>query len=60
LQKLINITLLHEYGKISKIASYDEDRIPEPVKENNLKKTAKNHAISALKWAMMNFDQELF
>jgi hypothetical protein len=51
LQKLLNITLLHEYGyKISKIASYDEDRIPEPVKEIISKKTAKNHAISALKW----------
>jgi DNA-binding transcriptional MerR regulator len=61
LQKLLNITLLHEYGyKISKIASYDEDRIPELVKEIISKKTAKNHAISAFKMAMMNFDQELF
>jgi DNA-binding transcriptional MerR regulator len=29
LQNLLNITLLHEYGyKISKIASYSEDKIP--------------------------------
>jgi methanogenic corrinoid protein MtbC1 len=61
LQKLLNITLLHEYGyKISKIATYDEDRLPELVKEIISKKTAKNHAISAFKMAMMNFDQELF
>jgi DNA-binding transcriptional MerR regulator len=61
LQKLLNITLLHEYGyKISKIATYSEDRLPELVKEIISNKTAKNHAISAFKMAMMNFDQELF
>lgn len=61
LQKLLNITLLHDYGyKISKIASYPEDQIPLLVREIISEKSAKNHAISAFKMAMMNFDQELF
>lgn len=61
LQKLLNITLLHDYGyKISKIASYPEDQIPILVREIISEKSAKNHAISAFKMAMMNFDQELF
>jgi DNA-binding transcriptional MerR regulator len=61
LQKLLNITLLHEYGyKISKIATFSEERIPELVKEIISNKNAKNHAISAFKLAMMNFDQQLF
>ena len=61
LQKLLNITLLHEYGyKISKIAAYSEDEIPQLVRDIVSTKNAKNHAISAFKMAMMNFDQELF
>jgi DNA-binding transcriptional MerR regulator len=61
LQKLLNITLLHEYGyKISKIASFSEDKIPSLVKEIISSKNAKSHAISAFKMAMMNYDQELF
>ena len=61
LQKLLNITLLHDYGyKISKIASYPEDQIPVLVREIISEKSAKNHAISAFKMAMMDFDQELF
>lgn len=61
LQKLLNITLLHEYGyKISKIASYSEDKIPLLVREIISSKNAKSHAISAFKMAMMNYDQELF
>ncbi len=61
LQKLLNITLLHDYGyKISKIATFSEERIPELVKEIISNKNAKNHAISAFKLAMMNFDQQLF
>ena len=61
LQKLLNITLLHDYGyKISKIASYPEEEIPVLVREIISEKSAKNHAISAFKMAMMNFDQELF
>ena len=61
LQKLLNITLLHDYGyKISKIASYPEEEIPVLVREIISEKSAKNHAISAFKMAMINFDQELF
>nr|WP_314897290.1 MerR family transcriptional regulator [uncultured Flavobacterium sp.] len=61
LQKLLNITLLHDYGyKISKIATYPQDKIPSLVREIISTKNAKNHAISAFKMAMMNFDQELF
>ncbi len=61
LQKLLNITLLHDFGyKISKIASYPQEHIPVMVREIISEKSAKNHAISAFKMAMMNFDQELF
>jgi DNA-binding transcriptional MerR regulator len=61
LQKLLNITLLHDYGyKISKIATYPQDKIPSLVREIISSKTAKSHAISAFKMAMMNFDQESF
>lgn len=61
LQKLLNITLLHDYGyKISKIATYPQDKIPSLVREIISSKTAKSHAISAFKMAMVNFDQELF
>ncbi|MFV8370147.1 MerR family transcriptional regulator [Flavobacterium sp. LB2R40] len=61
LQKLLNITLLHDYGyKISKIATYPQEKIPSLVREIISSKTAKSHAISELKMAMMNFDQELF
>ena len=61
LQKLLNITLLHDYGyKISKIATFPQEKIPSLVREIISNKTAKSHAISELKMAMMNFDQELF
>jgi len=61
LQKLLNITLLHDYGyKISKISAYPEEQIPLMVREIVSSKSAKNHAITAFKMAMMNFDQELF
>lgn len=61
LQKLLNITLLHDFGyKISKIASYPPEHIPIMVREIISEKSAKSHAISAFKMAMMNFDQELF
>ncbi len=61
LQKLLNITLLHNYGyKISKISEYDPERIPELVNEIVSAKSAKNHAISAFKIAMINFDQAMF
>ena len=61
LQKLLNITLLHEYGyKISKISKMPAEKIPLLVSEIVSSKSAKNHAISAFKMAMMNFDQTLF
>ena len=61
LQKLLNITLLHNYGyKISKIAEYPVDKIPEMVREIVSSKSAKSHAISEFKMAMMNFDQGKF
>lgn len=61
LQKLLNITLLHDYGyKISKIATYSEEKIPSLVREIVTSKNANNHAISDFKVAMMNFDQDLF
>jgi DNA-binding transcriptional MerR regulator len=61
LQKLLNITLLHDYGyKISKISTFPEEKIPELVRGIISSKNSKNHAITAFKMAMMNFDQELF
>jgi DNA-binding transcriptional MerR regulator len=61
LQKLLNITLLHDYGyKISKIATYPPENIPALVREIVTRKTAKSHALSEFKMAMMHFDQELF
>lgn len=61
LQKLLNITLLHNHGyKISKISSFPSERIPEIVNEIITQKSVKSHAMSAFKMAMMNFDQSLF
>ena len=61
LQKLLNITLLHEYGyKISKIATFSEEKIQESVREIICKKNSRNYAINSFKMAMMNFDQEIF
>lgn len=61
LQKLLNITFLHEYGyKISKIATYSESEIQTLVKQIISAKNSKNHALNVFKMAMMNFDQELF
>jgi MerR family transcriptional regulator, light-induced transcriptional regulator len=61
LQKLLNITLLHNHGyKISKISKLSTERIAEFVKEIINEKSAKHHAISSFKMAMMNFDHSLF
>ncbi len=61
LQKLLNITLLHNYGyKISTISKYSDEKIPELVREIINKKSVKHHAISEFKMAMMNFDQVQF
>jgi len=61
LQKLLNITLLHNHGyKISKISKLEEIQISKLVKDIVTEKNSKNHAINAFKMAMMNFDQNLF
>lgn len=61
LQKLLNITLLHNYGyKISKIAKCNTKEITKLVAEIINEKSVKNHAISSFKLAMINFDQTLF
>ena len=61
LQKLLNITLLHNHGyKISQISKYPPEKIPAIVKEIISKKSVKTHAIAAFKLAMINFDQTLF
>ena len=61
LQKLLNITLLHNHGyKISSISKLSDERIPELVNEIISDKSVKHHAISSFKMAMMNFDHTLF
>lgn len=61
LQKLLNITLLHNHGyKISKISKFPPEKIPQLVKEIISDKSTKSHAINAFKMSMMNFDQTLF
>ena len=61
IQKLLNITLLHNHGyKISKISQYPSENIPGLVKEIVTDKTYKSHAINAFKIAMLNFDCEAF
>ncbi len=61
LQKLLNITLLHNHGyKISKISQFPPEKIPQIVKDIISDKSVKSHAINAFKMAMMNFDQTLF
>lgn len=61
LQKLLSIVLLHNYGyKISKISSLSHEEINKLANDIISEKSAKNHAISTFKVAMMNFDQTLF
>jgi DNA-binding transcriptional MerR regulator len=61
LQKLLNITLLHNHGyKISKISKLPDENIPVLVREIMSHKSVKHHAVNAFKMAMMNFDQRLF
>lgn len=61
LQKLLNITLLHNHGyKISKISQYPSENIPSIVNKIITLKTYKSHAINAFKIAMLNFDEQRF
>jgi MerR family transcriptional regulator, light-induced transcriptional regulator len=60
-QKLLNISYLNNNGlKISKIASLKEEEIPIKVREIASRAKIEDHAINALKMAMINFDQVLF
>ena len=60
-QKLLNVSYLNNNGyKISKITTIDERDIPKLVREIASKNDIDNHAINALKLAMLNFDQTLF
>lgn len=61
LQKLLNITLLYNYGyKISKIAKIPEQELSVVVRELVVKNSTKSHAINAFKLSMINFDLPLF
>ena len=60
-QKLLNISYLNNNGlKISKIAKLKEEEIPIKVREIASRGKVEDHAINALKLAMVNFDQVLF
>ena len=60
-QKLLNISYLNNNGlKISKIAKLKEEEIPIIVRELASRTKVEDHAINALKMAMINFDQVLF
>ncbi len=61
LKRLLNVTLLYNHGfKISKIASLNEEEIPELVRSIALKSNSEQVAINAFKLAMINFDFDLF
>jgi len=60
-QKLLNISYLNNNGlKISKIANLKEEEIPIKVREIASRAKIEDHAINALKMAMINFDQVAF
>lgn len=60
-QKLLNISYLNNNGlKISKIANLKEEEIPIKVREIASRAKVEDHAINALKMAMINFDQVAF
>jgi len=61
LRKLLNVVLLHDHGyKISKIADFPEDKIPQLAGDIISKNSVNNQAINQFKIAMMHFDQALF
>lgn len=60
-QKLLNVSYLNNNGyKISKIATLDERKIPELVRQIATKSNLNSHAINSFKLSMLNFDQVLF
>lgn len=60
-QKLLNVSYLNNNGyKISKIATLEEDKIPNLVREIAEESNSESHAINAFKLSMLNFDQVLF
>lgn len=60
-QKLLNVSYLNSNGyKISKIATLDENKIPELVRQIAAKSNLNSHAINSFKLSMLNFDQVLF
>ncbi|MGF1556924.1 MerR family transcriptional regulator [Paucihalobacter sp.] len=60
-QKLLNVSYLNNNGyKISKIATLDEKKIPELVRQIAAKSNLDSHAINSFKLSMLNFDQVLF
>lgn len=61
LQKLLNVKLLNEHGyKLSRISMLSDEKLASLVRQIVSEKSAKYHAISNFKLAMMNFDQPLF
>ncbi|CCG52902.1 Probable transcriptional regulator, MerR family [Flavobacterium indicum GPTSA100-9 = DSM 17447] len=61
LQKLLNVVLLTQFGyKISKISKLSIEEIEKSVVKIQNEKTINDHALSALKMAMLHFDQALF
>lgn len=61
LQKLLNITTLHNFGyKISAISKMPPEKLPVLVKEILSKNNLADHVLNNFKLSMMNFDQALF
>ncbi|MFY8096529.1 MAG: MerR family transcriptional regulator [Flavobacterium sp.] len=61
LQKLLNVVLLTDFGyKISKISKLSKEEIDKFVLKIQTEKTTNDHALTAFKMAMLNFDQALF
>ncbi|WP_417357208.1 MerR family transcriptional regulator [Flavobacterium sp.] len=61
LQKLLNITTLHNFGyKISAISKMPAEKLPVLVKEILSKNNLADHVLNNFKLSMMNFDQALF
>src|SRR6476620_6390628 len=61
LQKLLNITLMHNYGyKISKVVQMSDSELIKSIKTVTASKMVQTQALNAFKMAMINFDERLF